>query len=316
MNNLILNGKVLRLPSYFASISSIKSNECTLGYLKILDIYKDIPFLVSAFDIYYADEKSQLKIKEILEKQKELKRTVIIDSGNYESYWDKSKKWDISKFYEIIQNFYADIIFSYDNQYPTGNVDDDCKQIIITSLDHEKIEKNGFIVPIVHSKKESIAEVAKMVIEKLEPVLIAIPERILGDGIIERMTTLKNIYNETNGKCAIHLLGTGNPISIMLYSLCGASTFDGLEWCQTTVNHSDNRLYHFQQRELFKYQNESIESDNISYSLKTMWHNLLYYDELNKKLQNGYTLSKFQDEFGNDFSKESIDSICRIIGEE
>ena len=42
----------------------------------------------------------------------------------------------------------------------------------------------------------------------------------------------------------LHLLGTGNPLSILIYSICGADSFDGLEWCQTTVDYNTGLLYH------------------------------------------------------------------------
>jgi hypothetical protein len=37
---------------------------------------------------------------------------------------------------------------------------------------------------------------------------------------------------------------TDNPFSITLYSAMRADSFDGLEWCQTVVDHETGLLYH------------------------------------------------------------------------
>jgi queuine/archaeosine tRNA-ribosyltransferase len=72
------------------------------------------------------------------------------------------------------------------------------------------------------------------VAEQLCPVLLAVPERALGEGIATRIRSVRQIrkaLNELDFYCPLHLLGTGNPVSIIAYTIAGADSFDGLEWC-------------------------------------------------------------------------------------
>jgi hypothetical protein len=122
---------------------------------------------------------------------------------------------------------------------------------------------------------------------KTKPVMVAVPERILGDGIVERSKRVLDIrqkLNESGCYYPLHLLGTGNPRSILLYAICGADSFDGLEWCQTTVDHNTGLLYHFQQRELFGEQSPFCKLRNFPYDQATLGHNLLFYQTWMGKL--------------------------------
>ena len=98
-----------------------------------------------------------------------------------------------------------------------------------------------------------------MVAEQLFPVLLAVPERALGDGIIARTLSVRRLrqaLDKLGFYCPLHLLGTGNPLSIAVYAMAGADSFDGLEWCQTVVDHQTGKLFHFQQWDLFKDQTD------------------------------------------------------------
>ena len=106
------------------------------------------------------------------------------------------------------------------------------------------------------------------------------PERELGEGIVERTQTVRKIreaLNTLRTYYPLHLLGTGNPISIITYALAGADSFDGLEWCQTTVDHETGRLLHFQQWDLIRYQTRWGESTPLSYIQSVLMHNLGFY---------------------------------------
>ena len=103
------------------------------------------------------------------------------------------------------------------------------------------------IVPIVHSRRLKtgkydltrlpwlLCELAK----DLHPLIISVPERELGDGLIERVRAMQWIRQELDALPfyqPIHLLGTGNPWSIAALAAAGADSFDGLEWCRVVVD--------------------------------------------------------------------------------
>jgi queuine/archaeosine tRNA-ribosyltransferase len=117
--------------------------------------------------------------------------------------------------------------------------------------------------------------------------VIAVPERRLGDGIFERVTTLIKIreaLNSTGRYIGLHLLGTGNPISISIYSTYGADTFDGLEWCQTVVDHETGALFHFSQADFFAKQT-SWETSGLPFQMRVLAHNLEFYSDWMDRLR-------------------------------
>ncbi len=127
-----------------------------------------------------------------------------------------------------------------------------------------------------------LPDAVRMVAEQLCPVLLAIPERALGDGIIERTRTVRRIretLNTLDEYYPLHLLGTGNPLSIITYIMAGADSFDGLEWCQTVVDHETGRLFHFQQWDLFRQQTEWGQNNSLPFIQSVLMHNLDFYNK-------------------------------------
>jgi len=148
-------------------------------------------------------------------------------------------------------------------------------------------------VPIVHGATELLPTAAKKVASELYPVLLAVPERALGEGIVSRIQTVVKIrraLDELGFYCPLHLLGTGNPLSMIVYALAGADSFDGLEWCQTVVDHNSGKLFHFQQWDLFRHQTEWGENEVLPYIQSVLMHNLDFYrkfmDDLRDALKN------------------------------
>ena len=147
---------------------------------------------------------------------------------------------------------------------------------------------NGTVVPIVHAPVDVLPEIVRDVADRLNPVMIAVPERELGQGIIARAQTvfkIRTLLDDAGTDCPIHLLGTGNPLSILVYVLSGADSFDGLEWCKTSIDHESARPYHFQQREFFGTQSELSPLSSLPYAQTTLAHNLLFYRKWMKEIQ-------------------------------
>jgi len=93
---------------------------------------------------------------------------------------------------------------------------------------------------------------------KVSP-FIAVPERELGEGICKKADTVIKIREKLNtiGRYQpIHILGTGNPLSILILAAAGADLFDGLEWCRTVADRDTGFLFHHQQFEFFLKHNQ------------------------------------------------------------
>ena len=145
----------------------------------------------------------------------------------------------------------------------------------------------GTVVPIVHGPSQLLPRASQRVAKELYPILLAVPERALGDGIINRAKTVREIRNaldELYFYCPLHLLGTGNPISILVYAMAGADSFDGLEWCQTVVDHNTGFLHHFHHWDFLVDQTEWKKKRSLPYIQSALMHNLTFYSSFMQNL--------------------------------
>ena len=122
--------------------------------------------------------------------------------------------------------------------------------------------------------------------EFLQPDVLAVAERYLGDGIFERAKTIGEIRKKLSGLKRyqpIHVLGAGNPLSVAILAAVGADLFDGLEWCRTSVDHQTARLHHAHQYDFYSWQSEWVTVD-WDYVDKMLAHNLEFYRDWNTDL--------------------------------
>lgn len=315
--NISIGGTFLSLPCFFPSISTIKTNLPPLEYLKILTALKYPSLLISAYDLYHCNSKQLETIIKLLKHAVNNKQIILIDSGNYESYWKNDKTWSIEKYREILKSIPHQIAFCYD----VFEWDIDL-QGIINNIEDEVIKSQSFshgtIVPILHLPKKLFPETIAKLADKLNPLIIAIPERELGDGMLERATNVFKIRKELNKKlqyCPLHLLGTGNPLSILIYSICGADSFDGLEWCRTTVNPDTGLLYHFQQREFFKVDPKLQKISGLPYTQLTLVYNLEFYNKWMNKINKGFLNNNIMEVVDSYLPKQMVASLKKKLPE-
>jgi hypothetical protein len=277
-NKIGIAGTIIPLPCFYPSISSVKTNLSPLEYLRILSATNTPSFLISAYDIFNCKPKESEEIKALLRSASENHSTILLDCGNYEKYWHKDDTWNYEKYETILKDYTTHIAFSFDSETPSS------LDAIIKNTEKHVLRSQAYlnktIAPIVHANYDIMPKVISSIADKLNPILIAVPERELGEGVLSRMRTIIEIRKALSSKHSyypLHLLGTGNPLSILLYSLCGADSFDGLEWCQTVVDHNTAMLFHFQQREFLGDQTIYCKMVDFPYSQATIAHNLLFY---------------------------------------
>lgn len=310
---LIIRGKMLKLPSFVFSLSSHETQISPQDGIKLFQAFMPATGLVSAYDAWELISKKQPFIGSI----KQLKKTnhvLFLDSGNYEASRKNDRKsaenkggWSVEKYREIAATISPDIAFSFDNTKLKGKIDYVVKSIVRNFRnDEDAIWGRDFpLCPIVHlppGEMETIAERAAHIIAavaaELNPIMIAVPERELGDGLRERFITVLKIRNALNalGKYyPLHLLGTGNPISMRALAVAGADSFDGLEWCRTVADYDNGRLYHFQHLDLFQdiyllrlqqRTKDAIENPKVEYSGKVGAYNLDFFSDWAQTSQN------------------------------
>ena len=309
-----VRGKALRLPVYFPSISSVKTGLSPFDYFNILKALQQQHFLVSAFDIDRSFQKKEF-IAALQENRKAGGSIILMDSGNYESYWIRDKDWSIGGFNEILKQQVSDLAFCYDNQFPSDNSKENATGVAMLTKESQEVATATSIIPIIHCKKENLNEAVLELCTQTNTPMVSIPERILGDGLLERVQTVTNLRRELNkldNYTFIHLLGTGNPFSLLLFSLAGADSFDGLEWCQTTVNSETALLYHFQQREIISDDCSFCKSSEFDYNLTTLGHNLTFYSNWMKEIQNAVEANSEENLLRKYFDTNFVNSLTKI----
>ena len=278
---LYIAGTVLQLPCFFPSVSSVRTNLNPVDYVELLDLSGHPHFLVSAYDLFHCPNDQYQRIDTTLKQSKARGSAILMDSGNYESFWKDDKTWLPDTFHKIAGTNNYHLCFCYDNQDPPS----DSKLIaedVVGSVLRDQEYALGTVIPIIHGSAITLPDAVRMVAEQLHPIFLTVPERELGEGIVERTQTVRKIREALNSLGTyypLHLLGTGNPLSIITYALAGADSFDGLEWCQTTVDHETGRLLHFQQWDLIRHQTKWGDPSPLPYIQSVLMHNLDFYEK-------------------------------------
>lgn len=292
--------KSLQSPFFFPSISSIQAEYAVYDYFQLIRKTSYPALLISAYDLYHHEKRANF-VKEISALSQN-SFFVLMDSGHYEASWRADKTWTFNKFQEILKDADMDLCFSFDVYYNgKKKIPEHVKEIIeYTAMTGGK-QKSGITIPIIHGTSQNLPSVVSKVVEGINPEIIGITERELGYSLLERASNLKLIRQELNKMkrdIAIHLLGTGNPASLLIYSLCGANFFDALEWCKNVVNPVNGQLYHFAQMDLIDCDCKVCKIKDIPYPVRVTSHNLLFYE-------------KFTDEIRESITNNKVDSLVK-----
>ncbi len=280
---------VLQLPCFFPSVSSVvKTNIAPAEYIEFLSFSTQPHFLISAYDVASCGSEDRERIKTALGKSKERGAIILMDSGNYEGYWKKDETWKVDDFHKVAGFWENDLCFCYDNHYPPDSAEAIAEDVVTRVIRDQKCAR-GVVCPIIHGETRFLPESAKKAAEQLFPLLLAVPERELGEGIIERIQTIKRIrksLNDLETYFPLHLLGTGDPVSIIAYSMAGADSFDGLEWCQRVIDYETGSQADFQHWDLFRHQTNRELPEDFPHKYSVLMHNLDFYAQFMKQLHN------------------------------
>jgi len=301
-------------PIFYPSVSSVAKNRLTaLEHIEILCALNHPNFLISAYDIFHFDDSEQKIFKELYQNMIQNDTDLIIDSGMYERVWARDNSWSFKNYKKTIKDMKYNFVFNFDEYI---NPKDIPFEEIVKSIKSSKIVR---LSPVLHTNKITDLPNLCLKVAKLNEVeVIAIPERELGNGIIEGINTILKIRQKlsTLEKCTkIHLLGTGNPLSLLLYSAFGVDSFDGLDWCQTVVDYESATLHHSLQLDFYAHQSKLGGMNEISYNTRVLAHNLEFYllwmNEINKEIEN----NSIQDMLKYYLPKSILSDVLRMYRE-
>lgn len=314
MQTLTIRGKTLRLPAFAFSLSSHETQVTPSEGVTLLRELGPAAVLVSAYDAW-KNKGDSARLRSRVKPFRKSDTVLFLDSGNYEAYrkddryFPKNNPSGFGKkhFQEMAGELSPDLAFTFDIIDPRGEP----KQIAarITKKfreDDRALQERDFpLCPIVHLPAKNgkpltscAASIVSKVAAELEPIMLAIPERELGDGLLERARTVRDIRKALDalGKYyPLHLLGTGNPISMIALAAAGADAFDGLEWCRTVADYSTGYLFHFQQFECFsqvclgRIRDERtrymIGQPGASYAIRALSYNVDFFEDWIRTMQ-------------------------------
>ncbi len=314
IKELTIRGKTLQLPAFVFSLSSHETQVTPKEGATLLCLLQPEAALVSAYDAWkhpIGDRVFHSNIKSLGESE----AVLFLDSGNYEAYRKNDRHspktnprgWRKDHYRETAARLSPDLAFSFDTIAPTGKPDRVAARIVANyRADDRALRERDFpLCPIVHLPREykgtfseCAARIVAPVVAELDPLMVAIPERELGDGLRERTRTVRDIRKALNklGKYyPLHLLGTGNPLSMIALAAAGADSFDGLEWCRTVPDYENGHLFHFQQFECFsqaclhRVRDQSIrrliENANAPYAIRTLSYNVDFFKDWTRTMQ-------------------------------
>lgn len=327
-----VSGKGVSLPVFVPSVSSHETQLRPAAGAQVLALYHAPVVLVSAYDLSRDPERAL--VRKHLGRIRENAGVIFVDSGNYEAYRKKDRTWSQAEFHRLLREFDSDLAFSFDRLDTPATISQ-AASAVLKSIERDRKVAKRTLVPIVHvprttngkARTDLLPGLMAQVTKALKPILIAVPERELGDGLIERarmIMIIRDTLNELGFYQPLHLLGTGNPLAIAVFAAAGADSFDGLEWCRTAVDRETALLYHHQQYDFFRYQTALSSSAVVqaaatdpkaSFVGRLALHNIDFYFEWSSAVRDNLrrgTLDRF---LAMKLPKGAFDDLVRQLPE-
>jgi hypothetical protein len=301
MHSVSVENKSFNTPVLVPSISSFETQLDPLAALQLQYSLREPITLVSAYDVKRLGQNFEVLCKEFRKSG-----VLLLDSGGYEHSHavryaaNRAPSWTFDDFKSICSLSLYDYVFSYDYFWCDNDNDDETADDFEFRLVSEIFTGHDFVpteklIPVLHLHaykddkrrlpEPQIMNIVLRVASECKSPFIAIPERELGDGLIERYQMAKKIcvaLAESNPDVGLHILGCGNLLSFAFFAVAGARMVDGLEWYRTFV--ADNfHLHHFQQEPVFSSASDGtynpaadlILAQELPYRVKVATMNLM-----------------------------------------
>jgi hypothetical protein len=302
MHSVAVGNKTLSLPALVPSISSFETQLDPLPALQLQQTLREPISLVSAYDLRNVGD-------ELTELCKEYKKTAVLllDSGEYEHSHvqryagGKAPSWGFDDFKKVCALNIHDFAFSYDyfwcdDPYQIESASDFELRLVGEFFNAHDFFPTEKLIPVLHLQtrrgdkrldETQILNLVARIASECKSPFIAVAERELGDGLIDRFGLAKKICDQiarSNKGVALHVLGCGNLLSFAFMCVAGAKMADGLEWYRTFAA-SNFHLHHFQQEPLFGSASggtynptaDLILSLDVPYRVKVATRNLMSF---------------------------------------
>lgn len=207
--------------------------------------------LVSAYDLFYG----HLKEQEIW-----VSDVVFIDSGVYEAtplkrertssilsrLKGQQKDWSLSKYEKVIRSLEPltrAVLVNYDERNTPQKQISDARAFFA--------RHPGYAACFLYKPRDNMSKVVDIqyVVDNASSIasfdIIGLTEKELGESLLARCRNILRIREALNSKklnTPVHVFGCLDPLSIIVYFLCGADIFDGTSWLKFSF-HENTAIY-------------------------------------------------------------------------
>ena len=283
--------KQLSTPTYFPAISRLRMTLPGEQVLITLVSAKYPRLLVSAYDFHEMQPLTRTKIIGEISDFFRNGSVVMLDSGIFESYWNRDSSWTFKEYSKWVKRVDSDFYFSYDLPANVTLSENKFLAKTISRINRSRsIEETSYCIPIVHGLhiKQILSVLRKVTSIDGGLGMLAVSERDCGQTLSERAKTIFEIrktLTENGLNSVLHVLGCGNPVSMAVYCYCGADTFDSLDWTQIVIERNELRLGNLSQLELLNCTCKACSREIRDPVVKALFHNLRFYQDYVMKLQ-------------------------------
>lgn len=310
--DLTIKGKTLVTPTYFPAISSYDVKYTFRSLIRHFRYYPRV--LISAYDWHFLPNRIRREIRSEIEKIP----FVFFDSGVFEASRKGDERWTEELHNKAMSKIRFDFHTSFD-VLPSKPVKNFMQKTIDGILrSREQCDNEGF-VPIIHgSPKVLVKTVCKLTQNHSNLCnFIAVAERDCGNSIFEKAQTVHRIRNlldsggQQNHSRILHLLGCGDPISILLFVFAGVNSFDSLDWIKYAFHPDRFALANFSHLDLLNCDCIFCSGSKKNYVARVLMHNLWFYQNCFQQIKTRIEENTLDSLLKKYFRKKSLDKIER-----
>jgi hypothetical protein len=240
------------------------------------------PILISAYDVFYRLIPATITFPQLL----------FLDSGGYEARIEHDLSETYGKLHKPSpwnQRFHDRVLKNWSSKWPTVAVsfDSPAKFLALSkqiggAAELQKGHPDLLWEFLVKPEKPKTFIPFEKLIKRVEHLrgfsVVGITEKELDDslfGAMKKIAMLRTQMNAAGINVPIHIFGSLDPLTTVLYFLAGAEIFDGLTWLRFGY-HEGRTIY---------YQNYAVIRDSTGLRLSTneqyheMWRSNYYYLE-------------------------------------
>jgi queuine/archaeosine tRNA-ribosyltransferase len=287
-----LGSKSLTTPAYFPAVSSVGVGYSVNALIRLILATKYPRLLVSAYDTYRISNEGKTGLLSQLGEFSTQGSFLLLDSGIFESYWRGDRTWTFESYANAVSRVQCDLYCSFD-VFPdlSESEQDFFEETRLRILRSSSVSGRAQCVPILHGldPRQLVVLVERLVEGYPDGLsILAISEKDCGFTLLERARTITKIRRALdcrNDESILHILGCGNPISLLLYSYCGADTYDSLDWSRHVIDRRSLSIGDLSHLELSKCNCAVCKKEIGAAAERALLHNLLFYQEFAVQIQ-------------------------------